>query len=258
MTEESRSFSEENLSPKIYLWDIETGYNIVNLFSLFQPGKHIHYSAIEQERYIICGSVKELGKPGVHSYSVDPNIPTNDYSVVKWLLQALGDADAIIAHNGDKFDYKYLNTRALYHGLDPLPPVIQIDTLKMARSKFYFNSNRLDYLGQFLGVGEKIHVDQKLWAEALVGNSKAISDIVKYNKQDVKLLEQVYLKLAPYCETKLNRALFNDEVCPLCGSENYENRGYSTNRTGVYQRYQCQDCGKWFQGTKSIHRAEVK
>lgn len=258
MTEEFRSFSEEKKSPKILLWDLETGFNVMNLFSLFQPGKHIHYSAISQERYIICGSIKELGVNRVESVQVDPEDPTNDLLVVEWLLSKISDADAIIAHNGDKFDLKFLNTRALYHRFDPLPPIITIDTLKLAKSKFNFNSNRLDYLGHFLGVGEKIKTDTSLWTKALQGDAKAINDMVKYNRQDVRLLEAVYLKLAPFCDSKLNRALFDEDVCPLCGSSNYEKRGYTTKETLIYQRYKCIDCGKWFQGVKSIHRAEVK
>src|SRR5690554_6667888 len=142
--------------PKIYLWDLETGYNIVNVFSLAVNSKYIPYSALQQERYIICGTVEELGYDNIWTYSVDPKRPIEDQKVVKGLLSKLSEADAIIAHNGDNFDLKFFNTRAVYHGFDLLPNIISIDTLKIARKHFNFNSNRLDYLAKFLGVGKKV------------------------------------------------------------------------------------------------------
>ncbi len=251
--------------PVIKLWDLETGFNVVNLFSLFQPGKYIHYSAIEQERYIICCGVKELGVDEVATFAINDTKtwakdPTNDKELVKWILDELSDADVLIAHNGDHFDMKYINTRAIFWGYDPLPPIPTIDTLKMARGKFNFNSNRLDYLAQFLGVGAKINAPQALWGKALHGDSTAVDSIVDYNIGDVHLLEKVYTKLAPYCPSKLNMALYSDEeeVCPLCGSEDLEKRGFATKKTGVYQRYRCTDCGSWSQGTTSLRRAKVK
>jgi len=249
------------VKPKILLLDLETGFNILKLFSLYQPGKTIPYSAIQQERYIICGSIKEFGKDTVWSYHVKPSDPTNDKSVVAMLIKALEDADAVIAHNGDEFDLKYINTRAVYHGLSPLPNIKQIDTLKLARKKFNFNSNRLDYLGQFLKVGKKINAPQSLWSDALTGSAEAIDKLLKYNVQDVRLLEEVYKKIAPFCEASLNHALFAEEgeiVCPLCGSESYQKRGFVPSKTGLYQRYQCKECNHWFQGTTTILKTGVK
>lgn len=252
-------------SPKILIWDIETGYNIVNIFDLLIQGKYIPYTQISQERYIICASFKELGKDKITSLSIADypefvDDPSNDRRLVRDMLEVLKGADAIVAHNGDRFDSKRLNTRAVYWGFDPLPNIITIDTLKIAKNHFNFNSNRLDYLGKFLRVGEKIKVDMlPLWTGALEGSKAAIREIVKYNRQDVILLEKVYQKLAPYAPARLNRALFSEDmVCPLCGSENHQKRGFTYSRTGKYQRFQCSDCKHWFQGTTTLIRTGVK
>jgi DNA polymerase elongation subunit (family B) len=252
------------VKPKIIIWDIETGYNVVNIFDLLISSKYIPYSQIAQERYIICASFKELGKDKITTLSISnyPEFsedPSNDKGLVKDILDYLKDADAIIAHNGDRFDSKRLNTRAVYWGFDPLPNIITIDTLKIAKNHFNFNSNRLDYLGKFLKVGEKIKVDMlPLWTGALNGSKASIREIVKYNRQDVNLLEKVYQKLAPYAPAKLNRALFTDGLCcPLCGSEAAIKDGTRLSRTGLYQRYRCKDCGHPYQGTKTIKQVSL-
>jgi hypothetical protein len=56
-------------------------------------------------------------------------------------IKVLNTADETIGHNGDKFDLAWVRTRCLFHGIDMFPSYTTIDTLKVARSKFKFNSN---------------------------------------------------------------------------------------------------------------------
>ena len=238
--------------PAVLFYDLETGFNLATIFSLHHPEKYIPYKAIRKERYIICGSWKWQGQKRVNAVSVldDPSrfdiSPTDDYEVVAKLHSILSTADAIVAHYGDNFDIKFFNTRALYHGFSPIPSVIQIDTCKMAKQKFLFNSNALDYLGQFLGIGKKITTHFQLWLDCFNGKKKAIRGMVKYNKQDVILLEEVYNALAPYCDSKLNNNLFtNNRVCPSCGSSSLTRQGFKYTRVAVKQQVQCKDCGHW-------------
>jgi transposase-like protein len=52
-----------------------------------------------------------------------------------------------------------------------------------------------------------------------------------------------------------NNALFNDAGDPArceCGSERFQRRGFNYTRTRKYQRWQCQGCGSWYQGRKSV------
>ena len=75
-----------------------------------------------------------------------------------------------------------------------------IDTLKMARAGFKFNSNKLDYMGDYLGLGQKIKTEFNLWKDITLKNCPiAMNKMVKYCKRDVTLLEEVYNKLQPYC-----------------------------------------------------------
>ena len=237
--------------PRVLLWDIETSLQLVAVFDL----KYNEFIAPENlitERYVLCASWKWFGEKTIHHVSVldNPTLyakdPTNDRHVLETLHKVLSSADVIIGHNGDAFDTKYVETRMLFHGLPPLPPIPSIDTCTVAKNRFKFNSNKLAYLGQFLKVGRKIQTTPGLWHRVLRGETKAIKEMVRYNIQDVVLLERVFLKLRPYIANHLNRQLFGHTGCPRCGSSNVQSRGLHRAISRVYRRFHCQACGGWF------------
>ena len=246
--------------PKIDVWDLETGYNVVAAHQLFNK-MPIRHRNILSERYIICGSWKTLGNKTVHSVSLlddmkrFENDPTDDAYVVAKLYGFLEKTDAVVAHYGDQFDMKRFNARAIVHGYDPLPKIIQVDTWKMANQKFAFNNNRLDYLGQYLGLGNKIQTDPELWMECLQGKKSSVRDMLTYNKQDVHLLEKVYLKLRPWLPMHVNHRLYDARaVCRHCGSDHIQYRGEEVLKFNVYRAFKCQTCGTKDRERKAIRR----
>jgi RNase P subunit RPR2 len=95
----------------------------------------------------------------------------------------------------------------------------------------------------------------------MAGDEKAWRMMKKYNCQDVKLLEKVYLKLLPWIHNHPNMNLFNRAdrpVCTNCGSHHLQSRGYSRTKTQVYRRWQCTDCGKWQRGKVNDTTPEQK
>jgi hypothetical protein len=214
-------------------------------------------SAIMQERYIICAAWRWEGEDEVQTVSVLDDLrlykknPHDDYHVVKVLRDVLAKADTIVHHNGDKFDKRYVDTRVLMHGFDPLPPVNSVDTYKVAKSRFLLSSNKLDYIGKFLKVGEKVSTTPGLWMRVLNGDSGAVKEMVTYNVQDVVLLQGVYNKLKPYVITQTSREFFGETGCPRCGSQKIQSRGTHKAITRTYQRFQCMGCGGWFKHLKA-------
>lgn len=254
------------MKPNVLIWDLETGLNKLALFGLYN-NNYIPPDAILQERYIICGSFRMMGEKRVKSVSVldDParfkKDPSDDEHVVRELHKVISKADAIVGHNGDNFDMKFFNGRALFYGLDPLPRITQVDTLKIAKRFFRLNSNRLDYLGEYLGLGRKISTTQQLWLDCLAGKKGAVREMVRYNKQDVNLLEEVYNKLRPYDDKGPNFNLYergSDPVCPHCGSVHLQKRGFQHALTRVYQRYQCTECGGWTRDVTCVKQHSSK
>ena len=243
--------------PRITLWDIETTHNLAAVFQL-KHNDYINADNIVQERIIVCAAWKDLGKRAVHAVSTLDN-PTprfeqnllNDKWVCEKLHEVLSSADVIVAHNGDEYDIKFTKGRFLVHGLPPLPPILSIDTLKVARKQFLLNANNLNYLGSLLKVGNKKPTKQGLWLKVLQGDQSAIRQMVTYNKEDVRLLERVFLKLQPHIADHTNRQLFGTSghgrlECPRCGSSDVQSRGIHRAATQTYQRYQCKKCAGWF------------
>lgn len=227
---------------KILFFDIETSPNIsYSWFGQYEVNIIEHI----EEGYIMSFAYKFLGDKGVRSYSLD-DFKGNKKKLVDKLWEVMNDSDIIVAHNGKAFDIKWANRAFIKYGLTPPSPYKVVDTLTEARSRFKFNSNRLNDLGKYLGLGEKFETGGfPLWKKCMAGDKKAYKKMVKYNKQDVVLLEKVYLKLRPFMNhPKIN---IGYEECEKCGSKNIVKNGYHTLVGGFRKdQYQCKDCGHWF------------
>lgn len=245
-----------NRKARILLWDIETAYTIAKTWSLFKP--MISPSQITQDWFIFCGAWKFLGENKIYVSSCTKKelLAQDDKKVVKKLCEAINKADIVIGHNGDKFDLKKLKARVIKHGLPALSHVKTIDTLKVAKKEFNFTSNALNYIGQFLGVGKKIATEPGLWDRVMDGDIKALKKMVDYNKQDVNLLEKVYLKMRPHISNHppLSMITGNQEhdSCPACDSNNSIKYGFVFKMVNKYQRYKCNSCGNSFCGRKKL------
>lgn len=251
----------EKREPRVLILDIETSLQTVAVFQL-GGNDWINPENLLTERHMISACWQFLGEDKVYSVSLldDPKRfakdPHDDYHVVKTIVDVMSKSDLWVAHYGDSFDFRYIVTRALYHGLDPLPPTPTIDTKKIVKSRFYFNSNSLEYVGRYLGLGGKLKTPAGLWLRVLAGDKKAIKQMVVYNKRDVTLLKDVFLKLRPYIPTHLNRELFGNTGCPRCGSKKIQSRGTYYAQTRTYRRWQCQgDCKGWFRTLKADEKS---
>lgn len=224
-------------------FDIETSPN-VGLF--WESGFNLTVlpESVVKERAVICIGYKWEDEKRVHCPTWDQD--QNDKDILEHFINVMNQADEVIAHNGDNFDITWLRTRCLFHGIPMIPNYVSIDTFKAARGKFKFNSNKLDYIGQFLGVGNKIKTSYDLWKQVLLDNDrKALARMVKYCKQDVLLLQKVFDKMNPYLVAKTNAACYTQE-CPECGGGNTTIQKRRTTASGYKKiQFQCSDCGKY-------------
>lgn len=232
---------------KRLFWDLETSPDVVYSWRV---GHELHIPAenIVKERAIICVCWKWEHERAVESATWNRG---DDKELLRKFAKVALAADELVAQNGDKFDVRWLNTRTLFHGLPPLPQWKTVDTLWIARKRFYFNSNRLDYMGRFLGVGGKIKTDFSLWKKICEDNDqKAMAKMVRYCKRDVLQLQRVWEKLAPYHQSKSHAgvAAGRDKwSCPHDGSENVAIHQRRFTAAGTRQtQMQCKDCGKYY------------
>lgn len=242
--------------PRILIYDIENSPTVVTTWGLYEQ------NALEtiEEWYIMSYAYKWFGEDKTHFVSL-PDFKGysknkhNDKALCESLYKLFEEADIVIAHNGDKHDQKKSNARFLFHGMLPPAPYKSIDTFKVAKKYFKMNSNSLNSLGIFLGVGKKVeHEGMPLWRGCMDGDMKAWSRMKKYNIQDVELLEKVYLKLRPWIDNHPNYNLHSRPAtpcCPKCGYKKLQRRGFSRTRVGIFQQYQCVGgCGGWSTGER--------
>lgn len=228
--------------------DIETSPNI-GFFWEAGFKKTIGYENIIKERAIICIGYKWEHETEAHHVAWDSR--QDDKKLLQSFIKILDQADEIVAHNGDRFDLPWIRTRCLKHGIQMQPSYKTIDTMKLSRNKFRFNSSRLDYIAKFLGVGEKIHTEYQLWIDTVLHKSKeALASMITYCKNDVLILEKVYLKLAEYVEPKTHIGVLNGgekSSCPNCGCTKSVSKGRSVSAAGhIKQIRKCGGCGRKF------------
>src|SRR5712664_1835689 len=95
---------------------------------------------------------------------------------------------------------------------------------------FRFDSNKLDDLARYLGVGRKLpHTGFHLWKGCMSGDREAWKTMKDYNKQDVILLENVYYRIRAWDKNhpSVNRG---QEACPVCAGTDTHKRGFSYTR----------------------------
>jgi len=238
-------------APRLLFIDIETAPVIAAVWTLYEA------SAIwvERDTFILSFAARWGDQKKTKTYAL-PDYPSykrdkfNDKALCVELHKMLGEADVVIAHNGDAFDLKKINARLAVHGFRPPAPFKTIDTLKIARSKFKFDSNKLDNIGRYLGKGRKLaHTGAKLWRDCINGDEKAWRIMRRYNARDVDLLFDVYQELKAWAPNHPNLRLYDNRPgCPKCGSENVKRRGYNVNRVNRVERFQCYGCGGWYTG----------
>jgi hypothetical protein len=237
---------------KILLFDIETAPNLGYTWGKYEQ------NIVEFQRnwYLLCFAYKWLDEKQTHvvalpDFKLFKRDKENDKHVTKALWDLFNEADIIIAHNGNSFDIKKCNTQFLMHGLVPPSPSKYIDTKLVAKRYFKFDSNKLDDLGEYLGVGRKVNTGGfELWKGCMRGDVNAWRKMRQYNKQDVVLLEKIYLKMRGWIDTHPHVRVFLDArgKCAPCGSSKIIKRGFGiSGKAKRVQRLQCQDCGAWTQ-----------
>jgi len=229
-------------SPKILLLDIETAPSLAYVWSCFQDG--VPFAMVKQEGTILMWAAKWLSEKNV---MYQTKFKEGEKRCLRGLWKLMDEADIVVAHNGDRFDIKTMNGYFLKNGFDPPSKSRSVDTLKVARGRFKFMSNRLDHLGKILGLGRKVtHTGFKLWIGCMEGKKKDWDTMIRYNIQDVKLLEKIYKKMLPWVTNHPNVGIYinpDKPVCRNCGSSKIHKKGMDYSNAGAYQRYKCMSCG---------------
>lgn len=234
---------------KILAWDIENRPGQAYIWTPFPD--YIPIQQITQASDIMCFAARWVDKKQVMFKS---EFHDGREAMLNSLWSLLDEADALVSWNGAAFDTKHANRAFLAAGMTPPSPVKEIDLLRVARQRFKFMSNKLDFVAQQLGLGSKTaHEGFALWKACMDGDEKAWARMRKYNKQDVNLLIPLYELLSPWVKSMPNANEHGIRCTrPACLSERIQLRGTDVTQAGVYQRFQCLDCGGWGRFAKRV------
>jgi hypothetical protein len=244
------------------VYDIENAPSLGWVWSKYQTD----VVEFEQDWFLLSYAYKWLGEQKVHSVSL-PDFSgyardrTDDRRLARSLWEKFDEADIVVAHNGNRFDQAKARARFLVHGFEPPSPFKEVDTLQVARRHFNFTSNALDDLCRQLGIGCKVaHYGFRTWKGCMSGDPKAWALLNKYNRQDVRMLEELYLRLLPWIDGHPNMALIADKpnACPKCGSlRPMKSNGWKYANVTKKQAWRCRDCGGNVYG-RAVEKSPVR
>lgn len=253
-------------TPKILVLDLETAPILGYVWQLFD--QNVALNQIKSDWYILSYAAKWLGSPENEVFYQDQRNAKNiedDSEILKGLWKLLDEADIILTQNGKKFDEKKFNARFILNGFKPTSSFRHIDTHQIAKARFGFTSNKLEYMTDKLCTKYK-KLDHnkfsgfKLWSECLKGNIEAFEEMRIYNCYDILSLEELYIKLRPWDKLTPNVNVFHEseETFCSCGSVDFHKNGFAYTNTGKFQRYTCNKCGAEIKGKENLLSKEKR
>ena len=246
------------IKANVLLMDIETLFGVGRFWRVWK--ENIAPWQIIQPTCMLSWAAKWLFEPEVFGDIMTPEeaVVRDNKRIVKRMWDVMEKADVVIAHNGRAFDILRMNSEFLLHGFGQPAPYKVIDTCLAARKYFSFEHNTLDNLAERLGLSRKIHTDNELWVKCDAGDEQALVDMLEYNKMDVMVLEEVYVKLRSWIKDHPNLALFHSVEedggaprCRTCTSTNLDLLGEYTTSVNRYNSYRCKDCGAIMRSRRS-------
>lgn len=237
---------------RILFLDIEVSPTLATVWGIFNQNIAINQLIGDSE--VLTWVARWYGEKEYHTGSL---LRDGKRKMLKNVHDLLDAADAVVTWNGNGFDLKVLNKEFLLKGMSPYAPVKSVDLLQVSRNRFRFISNKMDYVAHQLGLGgKKRHRGHQMWLDCMARKPSAFAEMLEYNKQDVVLLEKLYVRFLPWITNHPNHSAYAERaVCTNCGSEDVQRRGTAVTRQMHYQRFQCGNCGSWFRGSKPIKRA---
>lgn len=255
--------------PRILIFDSEIAKTLYATYPSYKPVK-LRAEDIIQDWFTICTAWKWVGSKKINCVSIIDDKKRyeknkfDDYHVIKTFYDVIKEADVIVGHNMERFDWQKFMERVICHRLPPLPAPKIVDSMKMAK-KFGFSYKSLAYLTKRLNLREKLkNGGNDMWNAIVQGKGREhVEECVVYCKGDIEPAEDLYNRLAPYVPNSMlpNMNLYRGtgvQCCPCCSSNEFTKDGFLYTPTTKKQRYHCNECGKYFTDAKSLKRVVMR
>lgn len=146
---------------------------------------------------LLCCCFKFFDEPNVRSVVV-PHL-RDEPRALREISSIMREANVLVSWNGKRFDVPFLNAMCLARRRDPMPVGLHLDLLPHHRHYFRTRGHRLDGVQKDLATPSAKHdVPASDWKLALDGNAAALRRIVKHCEHDVRITQEVCMRMAPY------------------------------------------------------------
>ena len=216
-------------------------------------GKRIHADDVKEWPRTICAAWKWYDQEGVE-FAAEWQVGGYD-GFMRAVWEVFDSADLIIGHNADRFDARHLMGGWAEMGLPAPSPYKVVDTLKIARGTFAYESNTLDALNKRLGIDAKTDKYDSRVAKAAVAGDKEAQDRIRfYNMGDIAASEALFDRLRPYARNIPHLGMWTDDemACPSCGSTMTATGKTVHANVQRYEHLHCPNCGSHARGTARL------
>ena len=216
-------------------------------------GKRIHADDVSEWPRTICAAWKWYDQEGVE-FAAEWQVGGYD-GFMRAVWEVFDQADLIIGHNADRFDARHLMGGWAEMGLPAPSPCKVVDTLKIARGTFAYESNTLDALNKRLGIDAKTDkYDVKIARAAVNGDREAQAVLESYNRGDIVASEALFDRLRPYARNIPHLGMWSDDemACPSCGSTMTATGKTVHANVQRYEHLHCDNCGAHARGTARL------
>lgn len=236
---------------RVLIYDIETSRQRADVW--WSGKQYVNGNSLVGEAKVISIAWKWLGEDGVECLKW--NKKQCDKKMIAAFLEEYNGADMVIGYNNNSFDNKWINTRAMKHGLEVNTHVKSFDIMRQSKSMFRLPSYSMNYLAKYLGVATKLqHSGLQMWEHIQYGTKKqakkAMKMMLDYNVQDIIVTEQVFLKTLPYFKMPIHLGVLVGEEktsCPLCGGDHISHFKTTVSAAGTIQHVmKCDEDGMKF------------
>ena len=216
-------------------------------------GKRIHADDVKEWPRTICAAWKWYDQEDVE-FAAEWQVGGYD-GFMRAVWDVFDQADLIIGHNADRFDARHLMGGWAEMGLPAPSPYRIVDTLKIARGSFAYESNTLDALNKRLGIDAKTDKYDSRVAKAAVAGDKEAQDRIRfYNMGDIAASEALFDRLRPYARNIPHLGMWTDDemACPSCGSTMTATGKTVHANVQRYEHLHCPNCGAHARGTTRL------
>lgn len=228
--------------PIIIFWDLEASLMSALTFGIWDTS--IPASRITKHSHILSNSYA-FNDGEVQGIRLTPEQVRDgdDLDVVVDTIRAIEKADLMVTFNGNRYDKKLLNTRALFHNLPPIRYPAHCDLMQLAKREFKFPSNSMENISIYLGQEGKLATSgSRLWERCFNWQDyeecdKALEQMLTYGKRDIIPTRELYKRFMGWSKNSPNLGLITKEIngentkdnhtlmCPHCGSEDVDKIG---------------------------------